>query len=318
MKNDQCLLSVGVFSHNHQAWLPKVFEGILSQNTDFAFEVIVLDDASTDASAEIISEQARLHPEQIRMVLNCKNQGPVLQAQQFISMAQGKYLCWLDADDCWTYPEKLQRQIDFLEKNPEYSGCFHDAAIISEMPAGAENGEYEMRFHQHWKTYSQFNTYQPDFFPWDALQRKIIPTASLVFRKTELTPFFQKFSCFQLSISWAVHLWLLKTGKFRYFNEVWSEYHDHPEGFSKKYSLIDFKINNIMMLEVFREDEYYCHFAKDVYKALTQEYFHLLSLPDIRTVNKAAFRKYLKAYEKYAKLATKTEITYFRKQFEGE
>ena len=212
----------------------------------------------------------------------------------------------------WNAPEKLKRQLEFLDRHPDYAGCFHDALIVSEAPAAFENQEVEMRFHP-WKTYSQFNCYQADYFPWDALMRKIIPTASLVFRKADFNEFFEKFAGFNLSISWAVHLWLLKNSKFRYFNETWSTYYDRPEGFSKKFPLIDFKINNIKMLETLLEDDFYGHLRKDLYKALAKEYFHLLSLPDLKEVEKDKRRTCLRGYKHYAKLAYKSEYEYFKK-----
>lgn len=312
---NQITLSIGVFSFNHQKWLTGVIQGILDQQCQYPFEIIILDDASTDGSQAIINDCVAKHPDVIRSVINVKNQGPVLQAKQFLNLALGKYLCWLDADDCWTYKHKLLHQIDFLEHHPDYSGCFHDASIVSEAPHNSSGDEYVMRFHDQWRSYSQFNVYKADFFPWDALMRKIIPTASLVFRKTEMGPFFEKFNGQKLSISWAAHLWILKSGKFRYFNEVWSEYRDHPEGFSKKHSLIDFKVNNIKILELYLEDEYYCHLKKDVYKALVQEYFHLLSLPDIGKTSAENFNNYVNAHKKYSKLAFKAEHEYFLKNY---
>jgi glycosyltransferase involved in cell wall biosynthesis len=311
------LLSVGITSHNHEKQIARAIESVLSQNTDYRYELIICDDSSTDGTQKKIIQYAEANPLVIITSFNIKNEGPLINGSRFFSLASGKYLCWLDADDCWIYNKKIQKQIDFLEANPEYSGCFHDAAIISDIPEGENSEEFSMRFHNHWKTYSQFNTYQPDFSPWDALMRKIVPTASLVFRKTDMSAFFEKFKEINLSISWAVHLWLLKNGIFKYFNEVWSEYHDHPEGFSKKYSLIDFKINNINILELFLQDDYYRQLSKDVYKALVQEYFHLLSLPDINKINKSDFAKYMKAYNRYSKLALKTESEHFQKNYKG-
>ncbi len=314
---DLPLVSVGVFCHNHEKFIEHTLASVFGQQTTYNVEVIVLDDASEDASIEIIQRWSKSH-DNIIVVTNEKNGGPVQQAKKFAAIARGKYLCWLDADDRWIYKNKLQEQLDFLESNPDYVGCFHDAAIISDAPEGIGSSEYLMRFHNHWKTYSQFNTYSGDFFPWDALSRKIIPTASLLFRKANLELFFKKFGAFRLSISWAIHLWLLKESKFKYFNEVWSEYHDHPEGFSKKYSLIDFKINNIKMLETLLQDEYYSNLVKDVFKALEKEYFHLLSLPDIKNLRKSEFKAHLKAYKKYAKLATNEELNYFKTQYQSK
>jgi glycosyltransferase involved in cell wall biosynthesis len=288
----------------------------MEQETSYEMEVIICDDGSEDGTMDVIKDLCSKYPG-IVVVRSEQAQGPLKSGQRFFKTAQGIYLCWMDADDCWTYKGKLQHQIDFLEANTGYAGCFHDATIVSRKPEGNNTDEYKMRFHGSWKTYSQFNLYHEDFFPWDALMRRIIPTASLIFRRTDMNPFFEQFSDHHLSISWAVHLWLLKNGKFRYFNETWSEYLDHAEGFSKKYRLADFKINNISILEKLLADDYYRHLEKDMYAALAREYFHLLSLPDVGHLKKSTFQKYLKAYRKYSGLHGKTEVRYFQEQYKS-
>ena len=85
--------------------------------------------------------------------------------------------------------------------------------------------------------------------PWALIERNIIPTASLIFRNTDIVGFLKKYSASEFSLSWALHLEIIKGSKFKYFNETWSVYNDHPRGISKKYDIVDFKLNNIKILE---------------------------------------------------------------------
>lgn len=306
------MISVGITSFNHEHCLERAVKSVLEQQCSFPFEIILSDDGSTDGTPALIQKLKEQYPQQVIVATESTNKGPAHSGRKIFELARGKYLCWLDADDLWIYPGKLEKQLSFLEENSDYTGCFHDAAIRSEGNLHQPGTEGDQRFHQHWKTYSQFNCYSADFHPWDALQRKIIPTASLLFRKVEMDDFFRKFSDFRLSISWAIHLWLLKNGKFRYFNEVWSEYHDHPEGFSKKYSLKDFKLNNIGILETYLGDSFYQHLKKDLYAALKNEYFHLLSIPGLEHEDRSAYKNYLKQYVSYSKLSLKYDRLYFK------
>ena len=98
------------------------------------FEVIIHDDASTDETQEIIKKYQKEYPGLIVPIIQEENQysqkrsifNPALKA------ARGRYIAVCEGDDYWTDPDKLQKQYDFMEKNPEYSVCYHDAFIFKE------------------------------------------------------------------------------------------------------------------------------------------------------------------------------------------
>ncbi len=101
-------------------------EGFVSQKTDFPFEVLVHDDASTDNSAEIIREYEEKYPDIIKPIYQTENQysRKVSISVTFqIPRVRGKYVAVCEGDDCWTDPLKLQKQVDFLDANPDYSLC---------------------------------------------------------------------------------------------------------------------------------------------------------------------------------------------------
>jgi glycosyltransferase involved in cell wall biosynthesis len=118
------IVSVIMTSYNHEAHIAQAIEGVLMQQTSFGFELIIGDDCSTDNTADIISEYQRQHPYIIKAFLNKFNIGSIGNEIKLLSKVQGRYISFCEGDDFWTDPEKLQKQIDFLEINPDY-GLVH-------------------------------------------------------------------------------------------------------------------------------------------------------------------------------------------------
>ncbi len=104
------------------------------QETNFDFEIIIGDDVSTDGTREIVERYAKEHPDLIRLNLRKKRGTGIPGKENFVStleMCTGEYISLCDGDDYWTDPLKLQKQIDFLEKNKEYSVVFHKVKEIN-------------------------------------------------------------------------------------------------------------------------------------------------------------------------------------------
>ena len=103
------------------------------QDTDFPFEVIVHDDASTDGTAEIILEYAAKYPRLIRTIIQTDNQyskGGLINPRFVFPKAVGKYIAICEGDDYWTDKLKLQKQVMFLESNPEYVITYTDRKSV--------------------------------------------------------------------------------------------------------------------------------------------------------------------------------------------
>ncbi|HOY31915.1 MAG TPA: glycosyltransferase family 2 protein [Bacteroidales bacterium] len=307
------VLSIGIITCNQGRFIEKAIQSLLAQKTSYEYEIIICDDASEDDTAEIIDSLSSKPTRPIQFIRNEKRLGPIFNGKNFFDQARGKYLCYLEADDYWINENKIQTQTDFLEVNPDYVGCFHDAEIISDIIISEQTpGQLLEQTHGIWKYYSQFNKYTPDMYPWDILQRKIVPTASLLFRNILSEDFFERFSGNKLSISWALHLELIKNSKFRYFNEPWSVYLDHEDGFSKSIDLLSYKLNNIDILQKFSKDDYYKTIIKDVYKAIANEYYFLLHCNEAKKLDKKQYKYYCSEYKKWTERSLKTEIKSFR------
>lgn len=126
------VVSVCCLTYNHEPYIRQCLEGFIIQKTDFEFEVLIHDDASTDNTAEIIREFEEKYPHIIKPIYQTENQyskGIKATFAYNFPRAQGKYIAFCEGDDYWTDPLKLQKQINFLEANADYSICFHPVLI---------------------------------------------------------------------------------------------------------------------------------------------------------------------------------------------
>ncbi len=126
------LAVVWCITYNQKKFIRNALEGFLRQKANFPIEVVVHDDASTDGTTEIVQEYAQKYPELFTPVIETENQWQKGGLKRIIAIMnehyrRGKYIAFCEGDDYWTDENKLQRQIDFLENNDEYSMCFHSA-----------------------------------------------------------------------------------------------------------------------------------------------------------------------------------------------
>lgn len=132
MDNREVMVSVLCLAHDHEAYIAQALESFVSQETDFRYEILVNDDASTDGTADIIRAYAEKYPDLIVPFYQEKNlfsQGKVIYDEVFYPVARGKYFASIEGDDYWCDPHKLQLQVDFLETHPEYAACVHNTVI---------------------------------------------------------------------------------------------------------------------------------------------------------------------------------------------
>ncbi len=115
-------VSICCITYNHEKYIRDAIEGFLNQKTNFPFEVLIHDDASTDGTANIIREYEAKYPQIIKPIYQTENQySKGIDVSIFnYSRAKGKYIALCEGDDYWTDPYKLQKQVDFLEKNPDF------------------------------------------------------------------------------------------------------------------------------------------------------------------------------------------------------
>ncbi len=122
------LVSIKCLVYNHEPYLRQCLDGFVMQKTNFPFEAIVHDDASTDGSAAIIREYAEKYPDIIKPIYETENQyskGTLNKIILAASHPESKYIAFCEGDDYWTDPDKLQLQVEFLETHPDFFMTCH-------------------------------------------------------------------------------------------------------------------------------------------------------------------------------------------------
>jgi len=137
-------LSVILITYNHEPYIRECLDGIFMQETDFDFEIVVGEDCSTDNTREILKEYDRKYPGRMKLLFREKNLGRVtLNVYQTSMEARGEYLAYIEGDDFWTDPKKLQKQVSFLEEHKEYMGTTCSFRLIGEKSEPIENKRQE-------------------------------------------------------------------------------------------------------------------------------------------------------------------------------
>lgn len=129
------LVSICCTTYNHERYISEALESFLSQTTEFTYEICIHDDASTDSTPQILIEYQNKYPQKINLVLQSENQTQKgIKKISYVfnhTRAKGKYIAICEGDDYWTDCDKLQKQIDFMEKNKDFSMTFHSAKIVN-------------------------------------------------------------------------------------------------------------------------------------------------------------------------------------------
>lgn len=131
--NDEYLVSIICTTFNHGNFIQDAINSFINQKTNFRYEIIIHDDASTDSTKEIITKFAEMYPEKIVPVLQNTNQykkGGWYRYKSFIEpIIRGKYIAYCEGDDYWIDENKLQIQVDYLESNQECSMVVHASEV---------------------------------------------------------------------------------------------------------------------------------------------------------------------------------------------
>lgn len=216
----QIMVSVCCLVYNHEPFLRECFEGFVMQKTTFPIEILVHDDASTDHSTDIIREYTAKYPDLFKPIYQTENQytkGVSILAKYQFPRAKGKYIAICEGDDYWTDPLKLQKQVEFLEVNPEFSLCFHGRDVIKN----------EVLEHDE-------SVIENDVWEINEAMHHYVPTQTVLFRNY---PNIIPRKCKSLDVT----LWmsLSRFGKFKYLNFNGAVYRIHDGGMWSGSSALD-------------------------------------------------------------------------------
>lgn len=238
------VVSIICDTFNHGNYIRQCIDGFLMQKTDFAFEVLIHDDASSDGTADIIREYEAKYPEIIKPIYQTINQYSqkinIWEKFQF-PRANGKYIALCEGDDYWTDSLKLQKQVNFLEANKDYSLCVggfkkfnlssnesDDIILLPENVLKTKNGF----------TFTLNNT----------KERWLTKTLTAVFYNDK--NIFNQLGKYKYCRDIDLFYHLLKTGKGFYFTEVLGVYRIHEGGVN---SMKQGKVNSNAAYNVYKE-----------------------------------------------------------------
>jgi glycosyltransferase involved in cell wall biosynthesis len=209
-------LSVHMPAYNHAGYVAQAIESAANQAVDFDYEIVVADDCSTDDTLSELEACKRRYPDLMQLIAHPKNLGIYDNDQSIIRRCRGEYIAWLEADDYWLDPNKLQRQVELLDDNPDFSACFHRAICVGDgSPPNWRGGPDDAK---------------PYYTLDDLLARgHFIPSCTAVFRgdiiRTPLewtrgTPFLER--------TYAVRFAL--AGKIGFIDREWAAFRYHDKG----------------------------------------------------------------------------------------
>ncbi|MDH3974331.1 MAG: glycosyltransferase [Deltaproteobacteria bacterium] len=118
MKKIEVEISIIMSVYNGERWLSESIDSVLNQSYN-NFELIVIDDGSTDKSVNILNHYM-IKDKRIRVFHNKQNIGLTRSLNRGLELSQGKFIARIDCDDIW-HPEKLSKQIEYLEEHPYIS-----------------------------------------------------------------------------------------------------------------------------------------------------------------------------------------------------
>lgn len=199
---DKPLVSISCITYNHAPYIKDALEGFISQKTNFPFEVLIHDDCSTDGTTEIIKEYEQKYPDVIKPIYEKENQfqagKPAGSNVWNLPRAQGKYIAHCEGDDYWKDPDKLQKQVDFLEANPEYGMCFTDFDVKNESSGRYTHDTFKSKirgFITHFESPEEFIINQSYVCPPTWLFRKELMAKDLLGSHDATFVYFTHFLC---------------------------------------------------------------------------------------------------------------------------
>jgi glycosyltransferase involved in cell wall biosynthesis len=214
-------VSILLITYNHEKYIAQALEGILMQETEYDYEINVIEDCSTDRTQEIVMRYVERYPDKVKPFFNAKNIGSKVTQKNFFrgfKMLDGEYFAILEGDDYWTSPHKLQKQVAFLEANRDYVACAHHTLKV------CEDGSREPERFLHWEGKSNDITIH-DLILLD----RCLHVASIMYRNVfkGVPPsfFISPWSC-----EICVNITHAQFGKIQYFDEDMAVYRAHSGG----------------------------------------------------------------------------------------
>ncbi|WP_116126756.1 glycosyltransferase family 2 protein [Lewinella sp. IMCC34183] len=248
-------VSISIITYNQRDLVGRAIDSALMQRTDFPFEIVIGDDCSSDGTQEVLREYARRYPDKIHLILHPRRYrgevpGRTNNTTNLLN-CRGRYTAMLDGDDYWTDPDKLQRQYDLMEAEPDLSMCLHDARMDYANPA--DPGEDRMEFMSDQLGGCATGRYTHEDL---AIRNRLNPfIGSIMYRTAQLRDLPDWFYSI-VAADYALMLHLSRNGPVYYDARPAAAYYISPQGFQRV-----FRKNPTILLQELRDfDTYAEHF----------------------------------------------------------
>jgi len=238
---DSPVVSVMIITYNHEKYIAQAVESALAQKVSFPIELVIGEDCSTDGTRGILLGYQRSYPDKVRLLLPERNLGMHRNFIATLAACRGRYVALLEGDDFWTFPMKLQRQVEFLERHPECSTSFHAVRSIRD-----DDPSYEHEWPDPARVKS-YSSVQDLFFGC------IVPTCSAVFRRSSNFRF-PKWIHDLTAVDWVLHILNAERGSLAFLNETWAVYRVHAGGVWSGRSTVDQYKERIKFYEILRRE----------------------------------------------------------------
>jgi len=216
-------VSVLITTYNQENLITQAVDSVLMQVTDFDYEIVIGEDASSDRTREIVVELARQYPEKIRVLLRDpevanreRHLAGKMNFLQALVSCRGEYIAVLDGDDYFTSCHKLQKQVDFLNARPDCVICFHNVQAVYE----DHSKDPENLCADDQKEISGIE---------DLLWGNFIISCSIMYRREPVVEIPNWFLAAKVG-DWPLHIFKAQYGKIGYLNEVMAAYRVHTAG----------------------------------------------------------------------------------------
>lgn len=208
--------------YNHEKYVAQAIESIIGQKTNFPFRLVIGEDCSKDGSRAIIAQYAAAYPDKVFPVYHEHNLGAQGNGSYLCAVIEADYACICEGDDYWIDEYKLQKQVDFLQANPDFSMCFTDVKIVDEL---GHNKPWDHYFPKIEKDVLTIDDFILSYM-------SIIPTPTIMFRNVlprPLPPFYIK----TISADICIQLMVADKGKTKYLPDTTAVYRNHSGGITK-------------------------------------------------------------------------------------
>jgi len=216
-------LSICCITYNHENFIAQAIDSFLSQKTSFPFEIVISDDKSTDNTLHIIQSYVTKHPDKIRLIPRKQNIGMNKNFFSTLSACRGEYIAICEGDDYWTDVNKLQKQVEVFDANPNLSLICHDVEIKN-----------DVEYTQAYEPYLNVPNANDICNFSDVLFNHFIPTLSIVLRRASLPKEWPDFFYKVKSPDKALALSLMLKGDCYHLAESMGVYRHHDGGVTKK------------------------------------------------------------------------------------